>query len=60
MSNHSEFSFAIILAILLSIALVAFHFNDDLFFGHPEKSIITSEEVQQEDLPPDLTEESDN
>ena len=59
MSNHSEFSFAKILAILLSIALVAFHFNDDFFFGHSEEPVFTIEEAQQDELAPDLIEESD-
>lgn len=60
MSNHSEFRLATILAMALLIALAVFHFNDEIFLGHPEESIITSEEAQQDDLPPDLMEESDN
>ena len=60
MSNHSESRLATILAMALLIALALFHFNEELFLGHSEESITTSEEAQQDDLPPDLTEESDN
>jgi hypothetical protein len=59
MSNHSEFRLATILAMFLLIALAAFHFNDELFFGHSEDSAFTTEEARQDELAPDLVEESD-
>ena len=59
MINQSEINLATVLSILLFLALVIFHFNDNLFFGSSEDPVIKSEEAQQDDFAPDLMEQSD-